>query len=144
MLLVRHRNNDLTHLFVDDRWRCVYWDDVAIVGLREDVLAMRGGEPAEFPLSNPVLFDADLQHLPAADILAEVETVLRRDPECWTALAYRARCLVKLADERPGEREALLRAALNSAREAVRLQEGDRDPWLALAEAADAVGSPAT
>ncbi len=144
MLLVRHRNNELTYLFVDDRWRCVYWDDVAIVGLREDLLASRGGEPAEFPLSNPVLFDADLEHLPAADILAEVETVLQRDPECWTALAYRARCLVKLAEERPGEREALLRAALQSARKAVRLQEGDRDPWRALADAAAAVGDERT
>ncbi len=142
MLLVRYRTNEPTHLFAGDHWRCVYWDDIAVVGLREDVLARRRLD--EFPLSNPLLFDANLARLPAADILAEVEAVLRRDPECWTALAYRARCLVKLAEERPDERRTLLASALRSAQEAVRLQDGDRDPWRALAEAAAAVGDQRT
>jgi hypothetical protein len=140
MLMVRYRKKDSVHLFGDGRWRCVYWDDVAVVALREDVLRTRRPELEELRFSNPVLLEEALRRHPPAHVLAELDEVLARRPDCWTAQAFRARCLVRLAREGTEERGALLRAALASARQAVRLQEGHREPWLALQEAARASG----
>lgn len=140
MLLVRYRKKDSAHLFSEGRWRCVYWDDVAVIGLRDDVFEMRAPGLAQFPLTNPVLFDQTIESAPAGDILTELDAVLTRDPECWTALSFRARCLLRLAAERQEARAALLKSALRSAQRAVALQEEHYEPWRALAEVAAALG----
>ena len=67
--------------------------------------------------------------------------MLGRDPECWTALAARARCLVKLAEDAgPAERRELLIEALASAQRAVELWEC-AETWRAVSEAASALGN---
>ena len=140
MLLVRYRKRDSSHLFSRDGWRCVYWDDVAVIGLRDDVYAGRARDLPVFDLSNPLRIEESLATSPPDDILAEAEAVLARDPNCWTAHALRARCLVRMAESDAGRRDALLRQALDSARRAVRLEDGHYETWQALAEAATAAG----
>jgi hypothetical protein len=139
MLLVRYRKRDSAHLFADGRWRCLYWDDVAVLALRDDVLKGRSDGLQEFSLSNPAVFEQNLQRVPAADMLRELDAVLARDPGCWTALAHRARCLVRMAGEEPKRREELLRSAFSSAQRAVELEEA-YDTWRAVAEVASALG----
>jgi len=139
LFLVRYGKKDCAHLLSDPRWRCVYWDDLAMIGLRDDALAERGGGLRTFPLSNPAAFEQSLEQQPVADILAELEDVLRRDPECWTALTYRARCLVRQAREAGQGKDELLRMALGVAQRAVALQE-THEAWSAVAEAASALG----
>ncbi len=139
MLLVRYRKRPSRHFFRPERWRTVYWDDLAVVALREDEYRRREALPS-LDLSNPALFPERVDELPPAGVLEELKTVLTRNPECWTALAMKARCLVRLAEARPEERGALLERALGSAREALRLQDKHAEPWLALSEAAAALG----
>ncbi len=141
MFLVRFRKKESAHLFASGRWRCIYWDDISVIGLRDDVLRSRAPALAEFPLSNPVLFEGTVKEAPVGDILNELDVVLTRDPECWTALAFRARCLVRLAQQRPEGRDALFASALGAAQQALELQDGHYDPWRALAEVAAALGN---
>jgi len=140
LLLVRYRKRDTGHLFRSGRWRCVYWDDVAVVALRDDVLDARRDELAQFPLSNPALFHDRLEDIDPEAILAELDAVLARDPDCWTARAFRARCLVRAAEAQPEQAAPLRAQALAEARRAVELQEHYAEPWLALKEAASAAG----
>jgi hypothetical protein len=140
LLLVRHRKKDCSHLFDGARWRCVYWDDAAMIGLRGDLAAARRPALPEFPLSNPVAFEQSLAEADAGAILKELEVVLARDPECWTALGYRARCLVRLAEQQAGWGERLREAAFKAALRASELQEDHHEPWVALQEAAEVTG----
>ena len=57
MLFVRYRKRDAAHLFADGRWRCIYWDDLAVIGLRSDLLPAWADRVREYPLSNPVVFE---------------------------------------------------------------------------------------
>jgi hypothetical protein len=143
MLLVRYRRKDSAHLFASGRWRCVYWDDIAVIALRDDVLASRTHVLTEFPLSNPVLFERTVGEAPPGGILDELDAVLARDPECWTALAFRARCLVRLARQQPEGRDALFASARDAARQALKFQDGHYEPWRALAEVAATLGDDA-
>ncbi len=133
MLVLRYRKGDVTHLFAEGRWRPVYWDDAALVALREDVLAARADLP-ELGASNPVYRDELWERSSPSDVLRELEVVLTRDPTCWTALAMRARALARLAAQEPQRREELLGRAAGAAREAVRIQPDHPEPQQALKE----------
>ena len=140
MLIVRYRKKDCAHFFADSRWRCIYWDDVAIIALRDDVYESRADGLREFPLTVPPLFAANLEAVPPLRLVEELDAVLARDPECWTAQGYRARALCRAAAERPADAERLVAEALAAAKRAVELQKGHFEPWLALQEAATAAG----
>ena len=138
MFLVRYRKRDNRHFLSGERWRCVYWDDTALIGLRRD--APSGRELPELALSNPLRFDDSLSNAPTGRILEELELVLRRSPDCWTAWAFRARCLAKLARESPAERAVHLDSALRCAQRAVELGPTGYEAWLAMAEIARELG----
>ncbi|KPK57336.1 MAG: hypothetical protein AMK73_10265 [Planctomycetes bacterium SM23_32] len=140
MLLVRYHKRDSSHLFADGRWRCVYWDDAAVIGLRADAAATRRPPLAEFPLSNPVTFEESLGREDPRDVLEELDAVLARHPKCWTALAFKARCLVRQAERQTEERHELLERASVLASRARELQDARYDPWLAVEEVARALG----
>jgi hypothetical protein len=140
MLLLNYRRSSATHFFEDRRWRCVYWDDAALIALRDDVLAAAGPGLTEYRLSNPAVFERSLTDAPAADILAELDGVLARDPKCWTALSFRARCLVRLAEAQPARRNELLKQAREAARQAMDLEDERPAPWKAAADVARALG----
>jgi len=141
VLLLNHRMNPTAHFFEDGRWRCVYWDDLATIAVRDDVLAREGERLMEFTFSNPAVVDHSLTEGHAAEVLAEVDAVLKRGPQCWTALAFRARALAALAADQPKRRHELLTQALEAARQALELEERQAAPWQAMAEVARAVGS---
>lgn len=140
MFLVRYRKKDASHLFAGGRWRCVYWDDVAVIGLRDDLFKLREADLPEFALSNPVVFEQSLERERPGWIRREVGAVIERDPDCWTALAFHARCLVRLAEEVPDARGVALMTARGNAKMARDLQEGHYLPWLALYEVTTAQG----
>jgi len=140
MFLVRYRKRDSSHFFSDREWHCVYWDDVAIIGLRDDAFRARAPALREFPLSNPATFDRNVDELSPREALEELDAVLARDPDCWTALAFRARCLVRLAREEPDRKAELLAEAMRSAKRSLELCETESEPWTALREVADALG----
>lgn len=55
-------------------------------------------------------------------------------------MAARARCLVRLAPERPEDSRGMLQDALKAARQAVKLFPASALSWRALSEAASATG----
>jgi hypothetical protein len=140
MFIVRYRKRDSAHLFADGRWRCAYWDDAAIIGIRDGAFGARRPALFDYSLSNPLVFEQSLQRASPAAILREVDAALSRDPACWTAHAFRARCLVRQARADPANRSRLLSEAVQSAREAVRLEPKHYEPWVAAREVAEAVG----
>jgi hypothetical protein len=140
MLVVRYRKRPSQHLFADGTWRCVYWDDVAVVAIRGAALRRRWPELPTFDASNPVVFEPGPDGVDAGRALEEVEVVLGRDPACWTALAMRARLKVRAAEGEPARRRELLESALLDAREAIGLREGSHQGWQAMAEVAAALG----
>jgi hypothetical protein len=142
-LIIRYRKHDSAHFFGDDRWRCVYWDDVALVALRDDLVSVRGLDLPRFPLSNPAVFERSLSDGPLQPLLAELDTVVARYPRCWTARAARARCLVRLAEADPARRRDILRRALSDARTALNLEDRHFEPWVALRDVAAAMGEEA-
>jgi len=83
MLFLDCLNSRPSYFFDDRRWRTVYWDDVALIALRDDVLAAQQPGLREFALSNPAVFERSLSEAPTADIMAELDAVLARDPKCW-------------------------------------------------------------
>jgi hypothetical protein len=139
MLLIDYRLNASRHFFEDRQWRCVYWDDAALVALRADcfnpVLKLD-----EMRYSNPAVFEESLKTAPPQDILDELDAVLRRQPDCWTALAERARALVRMAAEQPERSEDLLAQAGRAADAALQLQSEQPAPYLAQADLARALG----
>ncbi len=141
MLVIRYRSRECSQLFLDSGYTCVYWDDIAVVALREDVLRSRP-DLADLSLSNPATFKLVLEEQPVEPILRQVEEKIAVDPACWTARIQRARCLMKLAatDGVPPERRSqLLGDAFGSAREAVELRENEYT-WQAVADVAEAMG----
>jgi hypothetical protein len=143
MLLVRYRKRDSAHLFASRRWRCVYWDDVAVIGLRDDVFEARRDGLREFPLSNPTVFHDRLPDADPTAMLAELDAVLARDPECWTAHAFRTQALLRAAEAQPSQAAQLRSEALGEANRAVELQKWHAEPWRALQAAAEATGDAA-
>jgi len=142
MILIPYRERDSTHFFRDGDWHCVHWDDTALLAVSD---AVRRGHPPGvefFDLSNPVMFDERLEDSPPAAILEELDLVLAREPRCWTALAFRARCLVRLAQQDEQARDTHLAAALDAARRAVAINRQGADAWRALAECYEALGRP--
>jgi len=131
MLIVNYRKRDCRHLFADDRWRCVYWDDIAVIALRDDLAAAPADGLRTFPLTNPALSPEQRQDADPEMVLAELDAVLARDPEVWTAWAFRAQTLVRAG--RPDE-------ALSAARRAVDLEAWHAEPWRAVRDAAQAAG----
>ena len=132
-VMVRYRARDSSHFFRSGGWHCVYWDDTALIAVSE---AVRKGMPEEaryFPLSNPAVFEDRLRESLPAEILRELEEVLRRNPDCWTALAERSRCLLEMAKAQPAERDSLLEEAFAAARHALRINSAAAEPWRALA-----------
>jgi hypothetical protein len=144
MLVIRYRKQDSAHFFEDDRWRCVYWDDVAVIALRDDVRSERYPDLTQFPLSNPAVFERSLESDRLDPLLLELDAAIGRTPRSWTALAERARCLVRIADRDPAARQGALERALADARAALRLQEDHYEPWVALRDVARALGAADT
>jgi len=140
MLVLKYRKRDASHFFGTPRWRCVYWDDVAIVALRRDLHEARAEQLAALDASNPAVFDLMLDAVPAGAILDEVDRVLERDRDCWTAHVFRARCLLKLAGQEGQPRDECLAEAFAAARRAVELAGKQAEPWETLAQAARTLG----
>ncbi|MFO7956377.1 MAG: hypothetical protein R6X33_04710 [Candidatus Brocadiia bacterium] len=140
MLVLKYRKQDASHFFTTTRWRCVYWDDVAIVALRRDMHEKRSGELPPLDASNPAVFDLMLEALSPESILPEIDLVLERDPNCWTAHTFRARCLLKQAQQNKQAGEDRLEAAFAAAQRAVELAGNRTEPWEALAQVAQALG----
>ena len=140
MLLIDYRRTASRQFFEDRQWRCVYWDDTALVALRADCYKPGLQGVRELRLSNPAVFDRSLEEAPPADILEEADAVLRGAPNCWTALSERARCLVRLAAVQPERRQELLEQAARAADEALRLQDRQAAPYQARADVARALG----
>jgi len=139
-IIIRYRACDSSHFFRSGRWHCIYWDDTAVIAVGERVRS-RPPEGIEFlPLSNPVVFEERLDESPPEALLEEIETVLRREPRCWTALAERARCLLAMARRQPARRDALVQEALAAARQAVGVNDGEPETWRALGECRRAAG----
>ncbi|MCD6416781.1 MAG: hypothetical protein J7M08_08825, partial [Planctomycetes bacterium] len=140
MLILRYGKRPAAHIFADDRWRCVYWDDTVLVALRDDVYEERRPGLPELKLSNPALRPDRFENVDIAALMEELDIVLARTPECGGALAARARCLVRLAPERPEDSRGMLQDALKAARQAVKLFPASALSWRALSEAASATG----
>ena len=139
-IIIRYRARDSSHFFRSGRWHCIYWDDTAVIAVSERVRS-RAPEGVEFlPLSNPVVFDEQLEESPPEALLAEIGKVLKREPRCWTALAERARCLLAMARRQPARRDALVQEALAAARQAVGVNKGEPETWQALGECCRAAG----
>jgi len=134
-LLVPYRKRPCTHFFEGDQWVCIYWDDTALIAVRAETWGegLPGAEP--FPLSNPVVFEERLADTPAEAILVEVDQVLRRQPDCWTAWVMRARCLLKAAQGEPA-----LESAVQAAKRAVLLNDRQAETWRALGDCYQAAG----
>jgi hypothetical protein len=139
-LVIRYRKRDSAHFFAGDRWRCVYWDDVAVVALRDDTISGGRRDLAQFPLSNPAVFERSLAGGALPALLAELDVAVGRAPRCWTARAARARCLVRMAAQDPEQRDHLLQRALSDARAGLKLQDEYFEPWVALRDVAAALG----
>lgn len=140
MLVLKYRKQDASHFFTTTRWRCVYWDDVAIVALRRDVHEKRSGGLPPLDASNPAVFDLMLEALSPGTILDEIDLVLERNPKCWTAHTFRARCLLRQAEQDGEAAEEHLVAAFAAAQRAVELAGNRAEPWEALSQVAQALG----
>jgi len=134
MLIVRYRKRDSGHFFRTARWRCVYWDDVCLIALSREALEQRETPLETFPLSNPAVFEDSLAAGRVEGILAELERIIRRQPQCWTAHVFRARCMLRLAEQDPENANAHLARALQGARKAVEINDGTAETWTILGE----------
>ena len=77
------------------------------------------------------------------DILKELDRVLERQPDCWTAWTFRARCLLKMAQARTEARTDLLEQALKAARRAVEISNARPEAVRALDRCKYATGPSA-
>lgn len=137
MILLHYRDDGGEHFFREGEWRCVYWDDTAVIALRRAV-ARAHPELPDLTLTNPLVFEHSLSRASPRELLRELDAVLRRAPRSWTAHAFRARCLVRIG--RSSGRDSDLKRALRTARKAVELNDKAAEPWRSLSEAADALG----
>lgn len=125
LLLFRHGRYDSSHLFRDRRWRCVYWDDGALVALRADEFEKR--HLLELRTSNPSAFRWKDGPTDPMATLDELDEVLRRAPGGSRALAEKARCFVALADGGVGPRAR--NAYLGRAGELIAEAHGRGSAW---------------
>ncbi len=140
MLVYRHADTG-RHLLEGGEWTCVYWDDVATVALPTAVAGAR--DLTDLTATHPHMFQAAVRERPPEELLAALDVVLQRVPDCWTALSYRARCLVRLAVQESARSESLLREAGESVERALELNDGSSVVWRARAEVARAQGDDA-
>jgi len=140
IVMAYYRSRDSTHYFNEsNRWRCVYWDDTAFIGVRADSLdTLAAGMPV-LSLSNPAAFEQSLESADPQDILAELDIVHERTPDLGLERALRARCLVRLARKDADRRDELLKEARELAEAGVR-RLSSYDTWNALAEVATEQG----
>jgi hypothetical protein len=139
-ILIAYRHRDSKHFFADGRWRCIYWDDAAVVAVTDRVLRSRPETGVELDLSNPVMFEERLAGAPPAAVLEQIDGVLRTNPRCWTAWSQKARCLLKAAGESPSEGGGMVQDALQAASKAVKLAPREPDAWRSLAMCREAMG----
>jgi len=139
-ILIRHRHRKSGHFFKTGSWRCIYWDDEALVAVREEYLREEMPEQQLLDLSNPVTFKERLPGEDAAAVLAEVDRVLEVQPDSSTAWTERASCLLRIAAGDEERRRELLAQAAQAANRAVELDEFRSDAWEALAECYEASG----
>ena len=133
-ILISYRNTDSSHFFQSGNWRCIYWDDTALLALHRSAPLSDPDVPHATNLTNPVLFDEKIESEPPSRLLEELRTVLQLRPHCATAWAYRARALLKLAKENSDRRKALREEALKAALEGKRLRATIPEVWQALGE----------
>lgn len=91
-VLLRYPKYDVEHFFKGDQWRCVYWDETALIAVRKDF----AGQMRQFEIANPVVWDDRLTAGNAEKALEEIDLVLDRDPENWRAWLFRGRILEKM------------------------------------------------
>ena len=139
-LLIRYRLRDSTHFFRSGKWHCVYWDDTALVAVGEAVRQASPQGLEYFPLSNPAVFRETFESASPARILEEVDHVLEWAPDCWTAWTFRARCLLKMAEEDTEGRADLFKQALEAAHRAVEINDIQPETWQALGQCYEALG----
>ncbi len=140
VILVPSHGRDNAHFFRSGRWHCVYWDDTALVAVRDPVPWADLPGVEHFELSNPAMFDERLEDTHPAAVLAEVDRVLARRPECWTAWTFRARCLLKMAQQGGKQEGRQLAQALEAALGALEINDRRPETWRALAECYQAAG----
>jgi len=139
-VLIRWRSRDSRHFFRSGRWHCIHWDDTAMIAVCDEVRNAVPSGLQYFDLSNPAVFDERIEGSAPEAVLAEVDRVLARQPDCSTALAFRARCLLRIARKDPGAGQRLLEEALRVAKQAVTLGKMTPDPWRAMGECYQALG----
>jgi tetratricopeptide (TPR) repeat protein len=152
-IIIRYRSRDSSHFFRSGQWRCVYWDNTALVAVSDSVRGMGHPGLRYFPLSNPVVFEATIKDSPPDAILRELEQIIALNPDCATAWAERSRCLLRKA-EQDGARKLVLRSeaplrrvaseltreALAAAQRAVSMNDRLPAPWQALGQCYHALG----
>lgn len=119
LLSSENRSAAFTHLFEDDLWWPVYWDDVAVVAVRNSPENMALIRSHDRRLTNPITFDNWLvEPHDTAALESELQTVLQSDPGCALAHAMKAEVLrvTGRADE-----------AAREAGEALKLNR--KEPW---------------
>lgn len=133
-IIVRYRARDSAHFFEEGDWRCVHWDDTALVAVSQEVQISRRPNMRHLKCTNPVGFQERLPEAPLDEVLKELDIVLERNPDSWTARAFRAEALLRRAREAETdeERQKWLRRAAKSAALAVDLNKRSSEPWRAL------------
>jgi hypothetical protein len=133
-LLLPHRKRRAAHYFQTDEWRCVYWDETALVAVGPRLYGKDLSGIEYYPLSNPAVFEQRLQDTPPQEVLAEVERVLTRQKRNSIAWAMKARCLLKMAETDEKRRSELGEMALRAAKQALSLNDANPFAWEALGE----------
>ena len=134
MLIIDYSEVDWSHLFESDRWRCVYWDDQAVIALTKEALERSREHLEPLELTNPVTFEERLEKGYREGMIEELDRVLKLRPENVTAWVFRARCMLKRAEADDEHRHRYLHKADASARYAIRLDRDRPEAWQALGD----------
>jgi len=140
MLILRYQQDDWSHMFESDRWRCVYWDDHAVIALSAEALEQFADRVEPLDLSNPITFEDRLEEGYQEGMLEEIERVLALRPENVMAWVFRAQCMLKLADVDKEHRDEYLRQARLNAEYATRLDRDRPRAWKTLGQALEGLG----
>jgi len=94
LLLSSHkRSRGLMHLFESNMWWVVYWDDVAVVAVRNSPRNMDTMTRFNWNLSNPIMFDYRLvSGAELNGIVVELNEKIEKSPECAVAYAMLGEC----------------------------------------------------